>query len=75
MREIAGSGSVLGHPSTARGARGIEYLAPQRIADATVPVVPALDARLHALLSEIATETSPETRVRVANETIRACVA
>ncbi len=75
MREIAGSGSVLGIRLRPAGLAVLSDLGPERIADATVPVVPALDARLHALLSEIAAETSPESRVRVANEAIRARMA
>jgi AraC-like DNA-binding protein len=75
MREIAGSGSVLGIRLRPAGLAVVSDLAPERVADVTVPVAPGLDAKLHSLLSEIAAETSPESRIRVANEAIRALLA
>ena len=75
MRQIAGSGSVLGIRLRPAGFAVLSDLAPERIADATIPVVSTLDVKLHALLSEIAAETSPESRIHVANEAIRARIA
>jgi len=75
MREIVGSGSVLGIRLRPAGLAILSDLEPERIANATLPIVPELDFRLHALLSGIAAGTSAESRVRMANRAIRARMA
>lgn len=74
-RQIAGSGSVFAIRLRPAGLAVLSDLAPQRVADRTVPLTPELDARLHGLLSRIAAEASPGARIRAANEAIHALMA
>lgn len=69
-RRIAGAGSVFAIRLRPAGLAVLSELLPHQIADATVPLTPEVDARLHALLSRIAAGTTPEARVRIADSAI-----
>lgn len=69
-RQIIRSGSVFGIRLRPAGLAVVSDLAPNQIADATTPVTRRLDLRLHTLLRRIAAESTPESRVRAADESI-----
>ena len=71
MREITGSGKVLGIRLRPAGLAVVSDLQPAAIADATVPVTEALDARLSALLAGIGNASDPRDQVEAATARIR----
>lgn len=72
MRRITGSGSVFATRLRPAGLAVLSELSPPQLADATVPLTPQVDARLHALLAGVAAEATPESRVHAADAAIRA---
>lgn len=72
VREIHGAGTVFGVRLRPGGLAVLSALKPQAIADDTVAVTPALDARLHALLMELRLGATPAEQVSRADAAIRA---
>lgn len=70
-RTISGTGGVFAIRLRPAGLAVLSDLTPADVADTTLRLTPALDHRLHALVSAIATETSPLARARAANHAIR----
>lgn len=71
MRDIAGSGSVLGIRLRPAGLAVLSELTPTAIADATLPVTAALDGRLHPVMAQIAEAPDPAAQVETATARIR----
>lgn len=69
-RTIRGSGRVFAIRLRPAGLTVISDLAPAAVRNATLPLTPALDARLYRLMREIAAVSTPAERARVASETI-----
>lgn len=69
-RDITGSGTVLGIRLRPAGLAVLSDLTPERIADATLAVTPAMDARLHALLSQVSSSRTPDAQVARADALI-----
>ncbi len=67
VREIAGRGSAFAVRLRPAGLAVVSDLTPAAVADRTVAVTPALDARLHALMRAIADE--PDLASRIARAT------
>ncbi|MEV4660038.1 helix-turn-helix domain-containing protein [Micromonospora sp. NPDC049301] len=62
-REIAGWGTAFAIRLRPAGLAVVSDLTPEAIADRTLPVVPELDARLHALMRAVAGATGVESRI------------
>jgi hypothetical protein len=74
-REIAGSGGAFAIRLRPAGLAVVSDLAPAAIADRTVPVVPELDVRLHALMRSVADAPDVVSRIDRATMIIAAMVA
>jgi AraC-like DNA-binding protein len=74
-RRIAGSGEVFGIRLRPAGLAVVSDLTPTAIADGTIPVTPALDARLHGILSRVAEAEDPEARAEAASRILAEAVA
>lgn len=74
-RRIGGRGGVFGIRLRPAGLAVLSELAPQDVADATLPVTTDLDGRLHALMTRIATEATPQGRTRAADAAIAERIA
>ncbi len=70
-RRISGAGSVFAIRLRPAGLAVLGDVPPHRLADATVPLTPRLDTRLHAPLSGLAVAPTPGSRVRAADAAIR----
>lgn len=66
-RDITGSGNVFAIRLRPAGLAVVSDLTPERIADRTLPVLPARDARLHALMGAVA--DAPDTASRITRAT------
>lgn len=67
QRRIAGSGSVFAIRLRPAGLSIVSGLAPQQLADRTLPVTEEVDPRLFAVLTQVAEATTPKDRVDAAN--------
>lgn len=74
-RTIGGTGRVFALRLRPAGLAVLSDLTPAQVADATVPLTPELDPRLHALIQRIASSTDPTERAQTANKAIRQAVA
>ena len=74
-REIAGTGRAFAIRLRPAGLAVVSDLAPAAIADRTVPVVPGLDRRLHALMRAVADAPDVESRIARATAHIGAMLA
>jgi AraC-like DNA-binding protein len=70
QRDIAGWGEVFAIRLRPAGLAVLSDLEPAAIADATLPVTSALDARLHSLLVQVAAVAGDEQRARAADRAI-----
>ncbi|WP_328473767.1 helix-turn-helix domain-containing protein [Actinoplanes sp. NBC_00393] len=75
VREIAGWGSAFAIRLRPAGLAVVSDLTPDAIADRTLAVVPALDARLHTLMRAVADEPDVASRIARATALIRTLVA
>ncbi|MFC4018475.1 helix-turn-helix domain-containing protein [Micromonospora sp. GCM10011542] len=69
-RDIAGWGTAFAIRLRPAGLAVVSDLAPKAIADRTLPVVPDLDARLHALMRAVAHAPDVESRIAQATRLI-----
>lgn len=74
-RTICGRGSVFAIRLRPAGLAVLSDLTPGQLADATLPLTETLDARLYALMRQIAARPTPALRARAADEAIRASLA
>lgn len=70
QRQIVGSGTVFAIRLRPAGLAILSDLAPQQLADQTLPVTGDLDPRLLAVLAQIAAAQTPQDRAHVANRVI-----
>lgn len=70
-RAISGSGDVFAIRLRPAGLAVLSDLTPAAVADASVPLTPQLDQRLHSLLGSVAAETAAPGRARAADAAIR----
>jgi AraC-like DNA-binding protein len=71
QRTIHGTGRVFAIRLRPAGLAVLSDLAPQQVADATVPLTVRLDARPHGLMRAIASRSDPAERARAADEAVR----
>lgn len=71
-RTIQGRGRVFAIRLRPAGLAVVSDLAPSAVRNAAIPLTPALDARLHGLMQEVATAPTPAERARAATEAIAA---
>jgi AraC-like DNA-binding protein len=74
-REITGSGEVFAIRLRPAGLAAVSDLVPGDIADATVPVTPRLDPRLHDLMAQVSAGASIEERMTRASGRIADLIA
>lgn len=75
QRTIHGRGHVFSIRLRPAGLAVISELAPTHAADATLPLTPELDPRLHGLMQSIATHTEPAERARAADRALGEALA
>jgi AraC-like DNA-binding protein len=69
-RRIEGTGDVFAVRLRPAGLALLSSLRPTDLVEATIPLTPLLDVRLHDLMARIAREPAPDARAKVADELI-----
>lgn len=70
-RRIRGQGAVFAIRLRPAGLAVLADLSPRRLANATVPLTPRLDPRLHSVMTRVGVEPTPQARARAADEVVR----